>query len=326
MNTTCKSSLRILQWNAEGLSTKLYELSARLKEDDIDVCLIQESHLQEKSPMPFIEGYKVIRADRVATIRGGLVAYVRKTLVVEELGKVAIDATEVSSFRIQLKKKKWIHISNVYVPPAGSKGQDIIQLRTHVIPSLKSALICGDFNAHTLMWDNRAAPDKRGEELLDWAFDHELTILNNGDGTRVDRSSGRLSAPDVTLCGPEWNGKTEWSIAEPIGSSDHLPIIITVSSDVKHQAIFGKKSRWRSKGVNWEEFRNEIEDNLDGIEELNHMSRIMKLNSVILDSAKKHVRKVKPGKRTKIFMTPTVRAAIRKRNQLRGSIKEWKKE
>ena len=62
MRTLCKSSLGILQWNAEGLSTKVYELTARLKEDDIDICLVQESHLQERSPMPFIDGYKTIRA------------------------------------------------------------------------------------------------------------------------------------------------------------------------------------------------------------------------------------------------------------------------
>ena len=52
----------------------------------------------------------------------------------------------------------------------------------------------------------------------------------------------------------------------------------------------------------------------------------MKVNSVMLDSARVHVHKVKPGKRTKVFMTPTIRAAIRKRNKLRGDIKERKRE
>ena len=53
---------------------------------------------------------------------------------------------------------------------------------------------------------------------------------------------------------------------------------------------------------------------MKGIEELSLMNRIIKLNLVILDSARVHVHKVNPGKRTKVFMTPTVRAAIRKRN------------
>ena len=38
------------------------------------------------------------------------------------------------------------------------------------------------------------------------------------------------------------------------------------------------------------------------------------------------MKKVKPGKRIKIFMTPTVRAAISKINKLRNEIKERKQE
>ena len=38
------------------------------------------------------------------------------------------------------------------------------------------------------------------------------------------------------------------------------------------------------------------------------------------------MKKVKPGKSTKIFMAPTVRAAARKRNKLRNEIKEGNRE
>ena len=45
MTTTCKNSLPIIQWNVESDLMKLFELRARLEDNDIDVCLIQESHL-----------------------------------------------------------------------------------------------------------------------------------------------------------------------------------------------------------------------------------------------------------------------------------------
>jgi len=317
MKTTCKSSLRVMQWNAEAVSTKGFELAARLIEDDIDVCVLQESHLKEGAREPFIEGYKTIRADRVATVKGGLLAYVKKSLNVEVLGRVAVEATEVSTFRIQLSKNKWMHISNVYVPPEHSKGQESITLRPDMIPCPSSALICGDFNAHSILWDGRAKPDQRGEALIDWVFENNLTILNNGDATRVDRGNGNLSTPDVTLCGTDWMGRTEWNVAEPIGRSDHLPIVITVNMSVKHQSIYGTKPRWRSNNVDWTKFSEEIEGKMEGLEDLPLLSRIAKLTSTIIDAAKIHVRKVKPGKRTKVFMTPTVREAIRKRNKAR---------
>ena len=308
MTTTCKSALRIMQWNAESVSTKLFELRVRLKEYDIYVCFIQESHLQEKSHVPYIDGYKLIRADSVATVKGGLLAYVRKSLVVEEIGRAALDATEVSIFRIQLSKNKWLHISNVYVPPTNSKGQDVIKLRTDAIPCINSALICGVFNAHSVLWDSR------------------MSVLNNGDATRIDRSSGNLSTPDVTLCGADWMGKTEWAVAEPIGKSDHMPIVITINNDVKHQAVYVKKARWRSNGVEWEEFRQDIDSKMEGLNEISLMNRIVQFNSTIIAAAKVHVRKVKPGKRTKMYMSPTLRESIRKRNRLLGDFKNRREE
>ncbi len=40
-----QSALRILQWNADGLSPKVQELRQRLQVGKIDICLIQETKL-----------------------------------------------------------------------------------------------------------------------------------------------------------------------------------------------------------------------------------------------------------------------------------------
>ena len=326
MNYTCKKSLRVLQWNAEAISTKIPELAARLKEDDIDVCVVQESHLQEGRRTAHIDGYKPIRADRIAAKHGGLLAYVKMSLTVEEIGKVAVEATEVSTFRIKMSRNKWVHISNVYIPPVNSKGQDSIKLRTDAIPALKSSLICGDFNAHSILWDYSVEPDDRGGELVDWVFENNLCILNNGDGTRTNRTNGKLTTPDVTMCGSDWQGKAEWCVAEPIGSSDHLPIVITINGDVKHQSVQGKRAKWRDKGVDWSLYREELEQKMEGLEELPLLGRIAKMTDIMKEAGKKLVRKVKPGKRTRVYLTPTVRDKIRIRNRARRHIKERKEE
>ncbi len=49
---TSKHMLRILQWNADGLSTKVQELRDRLAAQSINVCLIQETKLAEKDASP----------------------------------------------------------------------------------------------------------------------------------------------------------------------------------------------------------------------------------------------------------------------------------
>ena len=89
-------------------------------------------------------------------------------------------------------------------------------------------------------------------------MDKELTILNDGAHTRINKGKGNENTPDVSLYGTKWADKIKWSTGECIVASDHLPIYITVRSKTKHQSVFGKKPRWRSNGVDWEEFEEAI--------------------------------------------------------------------
>ena len=207
MKVIKKDNLRILQWNADALSTKVGELRMRAAELDLDVILIQETKLKEGVATPRIPGFKeAMRLDRVVTGGGGILCYIKETLIFEKLFKRSKNATEAASFRNRVDKKNWVHITNVYVPPDNSIGQEII-FTPEVIPTLESSIICGDFNGHTSLWDLHQPPDKRGETILDWLIDNDLETLNDGSPTRANRVTGIPSAPDITLCGSKWSNK-----------------------------------------------------------------------------------------------------------------------
>jgi exonuclease III len=53
-----------MQYNADGLSTKVPELKIRLREEDIDICMIQETKLRPDNNTPRMEGYTSFRSDR----------------------------------------------------------------------------------------------------------------------------------------------------------------------------------------------------------------------------------------------------------------------
>ena len=329
-----KQSLRIIQWNADSITTKVLELQDRLSAEDIDICLIQETKLKKGVLDPKLEGYECIRADRkLKNAGGGLLILIKKTLVFEKLDAVAVEATESLSIKVRMDKRNWIYITNVYTPPCNSVGQDAIILRTDSIPTFNSSLICGDFNAHHPLWDDIQPADDRGEEIVDWAIEKELTIMNNDNSpTRVSRITGNESSPDLTLCGAKWADKFEWSVGESIGSSDHLPIYITISSQVKHQSIYGKRSRWKSNGVKWEDFTQQVEEdlqaalNVEGNLPGKLSAQISSFTDILLQAGRKHVGKVRPGRKTRVWLTPPVKAAIRQRNNLRRKIKTHRKE
>jgi ribonuclease HI len=326
-----KECLRILQWNADALSTKTIELEERMKKLDVDVAVIQETKFKEKDASPRIPGFKVaMRADREVVEGGGLISYIRDTLPFEKLYDKATSATETSSFRVRLSNNNWVPITNMYVPPANSKGQ-YIKFAPEIIPCFESSIICGDLNGHSPLWDDIQPSDDRGEEIENWVIEKELSILNSGEPTRHSRITGNGSSPDLSLCGKKWEGKCSWSVEECIGASDHLPIVITLNTAVQHQSISGRTPRWRSNGVDWLKFGEAVEEKISEMEgpTPDLTKRLRRLEELMTDMGKAHVGKVKPGKRTKPWMTPAVRTAVKKRNKLRRDIgdkqrrKEW---
>jgi hypothetical protein len=124
-----------------------------------------------------------------------------------------------------------------------------------LIPFSPSSLICGDFNSHHPVWDNIQPEDERGTELLEWASTNDLSILNDSSVTRHSRSTGNGSSPDVSLSGKTWRDKCAWAVDdEEIGGSNHLPIVITVHTSIKHQPIMDTAPCWRSNGIHWPDF------------------------------------------------------------------------
>ena len=317
-----RSMLRILQWNADGLTRKASELEQRLKSSNVDICLIQETKLSQKNITPKIKGYAAYRSDRNIISGGGLLTYVKTDLDFQKIGNRMKTATEVSAIRVRIGKNNWIDISNVYVPPPHSKGQEI-NFCPEIIPTSDTSIICGDFNAHTKMWDEVQPEDARGETVENWIIDKELNILNEGRSpTRINRATGNGSTPDLTLCGSKWTGKCKWSVEEDIGGSDHLPILITVQTTVRYQPVLGKKPRWRIKDVDWIKFQDAVENAVTKLSPTESIKvRVEQFTKLLIDTAKVHVGKVKVGHKSKPWMNPTIRTAVKKRNRLRKKLK-----
>ena len=73
-NTTeynkANTQLKIMQWNAEGVIRKKTEIEHILKKENIDICCIQETHLQKDKRFR-VRGYQCFRTDREGDKRKG---------------------------------------------------------------------------------------------------------------------------------------------------------------------------------------------------------------------------------------------------------------
>jgi len=80
--------------------------------------------------------------------------------------------------------------------------------------------------------------------------------------------------------------------------------------------------------VDWAAFSKEVEDKLSSPDQLKGSlkDKITQFTQILRDAGNTHVGKVKPGRKTKVWLTPPVRAAIRQRNALRRKIKTHRRE
>ena len=268
-----EKNLRIMQWNADHMKSKLPELKTQLRTHDVDICMIQETKLGPTDTLPKIPGYTVIRHDRKGGIKGGgLVCLLKETISHAITITASHTATEVLGIKIKCQKK-WLEIINVYCPPQNSLGQEI-ELATEIIPTSNNSIILGDFNAHSNAWDLIQPEDDRGDHLLDWIGSAELTILNDShSSTRFSRTTGGLSSPDVTLAGSLIAPRCEWKILEAIGNSDHLPLLTTINLVIEHQHVLGSVPRWKRTGVDWPKWSEAVESLCQSEPPQRHTSR-----------------------------------------------------
>ena len=153
---------------------------------------------------------------------------------------------EIISIRLKTTKSTWLELYNVYLTNTSTQHNSF---DPSLIKPGPSSLILGDLNGLSQMWDPIQPQDQRGDEILDWILDNDLHILNDGSATRNSGITGNESTPDIFICGSNWSAKTSWRLAEPIGSSDHLPILIEINHKIHYKPVVPRTARWRRNGV-----------------------------------------------------------------------------
>ena len=121
------------------------------------------------------------------------------------------------------------------------------------------SIITPCFNGHSHLWDHVQAPDALGDKITDWIISKDLHVLNDGSTTRTCQITVNYSTPDLSLCGCNWSTKTSWTLAEPIGNLDYLPITIVINHIIRYQPVTPRKARWLHNDIDWSSFTNEVE-------------------------------------------------------------------
>ena len=77
-------NLRLCHWNAEGIRPKKLEIQTFLKSINIEVCCIQETHLNSNHCFS-IRGYETFRRDTESGPKGGLLILIKQKPITQQL-------------------------------------------------------------------------------------------------------------------------------------------------------------------------------------------------------------------------------------------------
>ena len=267
-----------MQWNAEGVTNKREELAHYLYNNNISICCVQETHLQEGKPFK-IRGYQPFRGDRQGRTKGGVLTLVKNNIYAKETRKYMEEA-EYLEVKITINDTT-LNIINYYCPDNKMLSLDTIQVPDN------GFLIAGDFNSHSQSW-GYSNLNKRGEDVEAWQDDNHLILVNDPTDppTFYSRRWHSTTTPDLAFCTDDIHRNISRKVEEQLGGSDHRPVLLTINGGPTYTQP--QYPRWNYKKAKWGLFgirTNELTKNIE-VEDRNVNNVVKEFNVNIIQAAK----------------------------------------
>ena len=308
--TPCEKSARwdklnILQINIAGLQNKSDELLKLLKENDVQIALIQETILPMKKEIS-TPGYNQFRCDCQKC--QGIMTLIRLDTQAEVVKHPAGDM-DLQKITVWLGKLKFT-IYNVYWPNDSFTEFPLKET------TFKRTIIAGDFNAHT---PSLGYPcyNSRGREVEELCNSSNLILEQNMDSqpTLLHRRHLTTSRPDLTILSADLLENTTVRVLDDIGS-DHLPILTSIQKlpKTRHR----RRTFWNFKKASWNDFSTATDVGINSVDiENNPLNKVSSdICKVILNAAKKTIPKGNV-KKFRPYWTKDLESAVSERRRAR---------
>lgn len=245
------NNLNILHWNISGFYNNNIDIIPLIRDHNVNVILLNETHLKTHQ-RPRITGFYNYRQDRLDGW-GGIAVFVHQSI-----NSRLIDISRIhlpdrwQALVIELDK---CCIICTYIPPDVRFYSHYITELTSICP--KPYFIIGDLNCQHQAWGSSWC-NPNGNRLNQYIIEENLIILNSGEPTRITPPR-TISVPDITLCSPSISLNCSWNVLADYGSSDHFPILISMSSQrrIPNQHCHEYRG-FNVKKANWDTFTNFI--------------------------------------------------------------------
>lgn len=237
-------NMAILQWNCRGFYRHIDQI--QILAPDSQILCLQETYNKTDKPIA-LRGFTAYNTHPVVDHRatGGSSILVRDQVAQSPVSlRTCLQATAV-----KVTMNITFTICNIYLPPSSALNPRDLNDLIDQLPT--PFLLLGDLNAHSPAWGSPNT-DGRGRTIENAIDRYDLAVLNSGDPTYHNISTGSKTAIDVALCTPDLFLSFSWNTIPDLHDSDHLPI--SISQIENYEQILPE--RWIHDKADWESFRS----------------------------------------------------------------------
>jgi hypothetical protein len=249
--------LHIATWNINGLAPNKHEVEMFIKTNNLDICLISESHTTSRSRIciPGFSVYLTPHPDGGA--HAGSAVIIKNSIKHCLLDPFTAPYLQATTIRVEDRSGP-LNLSAVYCPPRHTIKEAMF---TRFFESLGNRFIAGgDWNAKHSHWGSRLTTT-RGRELKKSCDAINLTPMSTGEPTYWPTDSQKK--PDLldfyitkSICKQNTIVKSSLD-----GSSDHTPVTLMLSSVPMLQEPYA--DHLHNPHTDWVYFREYLETNIN---------------------------------------------------------------
>lgn len=248
--------IRVATWNANGVLNKKLALEAFLNIQNIDVCLLSETHMTRSSELNII-GYICYKASHPSgQPRGGSAILIKKTLLHHEECIVQTNETQMVVIKVKSLKQD-LNIGALYCPPRYIiKNMEFKGLLNLLGDRF---ILGGDYNAKHIDWGSRLT-STRGRELRKAIKELGCHYFSTGKPTYWPTDTNKI--PDLLdfyitkKVSPNFI-----SVEDNVDfDSDHSAVILNIYEIIQRKM---NKPSLTNKNTDWASFKKEIEKNIN---------------------------------------------------------------
>lgn len=249
--------LSLLNWNANGLTSKRVIFIDFLACHDVDVACVTETHFAPGQNFK-IPNYRVYRDDRIPAGKasGGVAVIIKKNICHEPIVLPPMICFEIQGISISLANGSQLRIFSAY---RSRKPLFVSDLNSIFVGNNTPTMMVGDFNCKHPAWFS-VSSNQNGLKLFQLMNKSEWIVLGPDEPTYYPEHLDRVpDILDIIIC-KNVSGIISQQVITSELPSDHRPVIIEMDVQLLH---YPPRLKLINGPVDWDVFRSKLNSKIN---------------------------------------------------------------